>query len=104
VGTRIGTALPPAEAGAAAPRPLRPDTIKEVPTDLPWTRVYIKDAFTGDAARRALRGAAERLAKPSCRVIFAEFQDERGQPLSVCLNMGHVFTPPHTSLMRSARE
>ena len=71
VGARIGTA-----------RPLPPDTIKEVPTDLPWTRVSNKDGFTGEAARRALRGTAERLAKPGCQVIVSEFQDERGQPLS----------------------
>ena len=55
---------------------------QEASTDLPWTRVYIDDAFTGDAARRALRGAARRLAKPSCQLIFSEFQDGRGQPLS----------------------
>jgi hypothetical protein len=53
-----------------------------IPTNLPWTRVYITDAFTADAARRALRGAAERLAKPGCQMILSEFQDERGQPLS----------------------
>src|SRR3954467_10532345 len=64
VAERIGTAMPPAEAGRARPPPPPPDTLEEVPTDLPWTRVYIKDAFTGAAARRALRGAAERLAKP----------------------------------------
>jgi hypothetical protein len=56
--------------------------LSEKPPDLPWTRVYIKDAFTADAARRALEGAAGRLAKPSCRLVFSEFQDGRGLPLS----------------------
>jgi hypothetical protein len=59
-----------------------PPQSSEKPPDLPWTRVYIKDAFTGDAVRRALTGAAERLTKPSCQLIFSEFQDGRGLPLS----------------------
>src|SRR6185503_21092762 len=54
----------------------------EASSDLPWTRVYIDDAFTGDAARRALRGASMRLAQPSCQLLFSEFQDGRGLPLS----------------------
>jgi hypothetical protein len=59
-----------------------PPQSSEVSTDLPWTRVYIDDAFTGDAARRALRGASKRLAEPTCRLVFSEFQDGRGLPLS----------------------
>jgi hypothetical protein len=51
-------------------------------TDLPWSRVYIKDGFTGDAARRALRGASERLLKPACQTVFSEFRDGRGLPLT----------------------
>jgi hypothetical protein len=50
--------------------------------DLPWTRVYIDDAFTGDAARKTLRGASERLAKPMCQSVFSDFHDERGLPLT----------------------
>jgi hypothetical protein len=53
-----------------------------VAADLPWTRVRIDDAFTGDAARGALRGASERLAKPACQSVLSEFRDERGLPLT----------------------
>jgi hypothetical protein len=59
-----------------------PTQPSNVSTDLPWTRVYIDDAFTGDGARRALRGASERLSRPACQLVFSEFQDERGVPLS----------------------
>ena len=59
-----------------------PPQPSEQPTDLPWTRVYIDDAFTGDAARRALRGASERLGEPACQLVLSEFQDGRGLPLS----------------------
>jgi hypothetical protein len=45
-------------------------------------RLLIKDIFTRDAARRALFGAFEWLAKPKCQAIFSEFRDERGRPLT----------------------
>lgn len=51
-------------------------------TDPPWTRVYIDDAFTGDAARKTLRGASERLGTPACQSVFSDFRDERGLPLT----------------------
>jgi len=46
-----------------------------------WPRVYIGDAFTAGAVRWALSGAAQRLAKPSCRDVLSTFKDEGGQPL-----------------------
>ena len=56
---------------------------EETPAGLPWTRVYIADAFTGDAARRALRSTGKRLAKPSCQAgSFPSFRTGAGQPLS----------------------
>jgi hypothetical protein len=82
VGARLGDGLPPEKSGVAVAQRLAAETIAEDSADAPWTRVYIDDAFTGDAARRALRGAAERLAKPSCQLVFSDFQDGRGQPLS----------------------
>jgi hypothetical protein len=58
------------------------DAADETSADLPWTRVYIHDAFTGDAARGALRAASKRLAKPVCQSVLSEFRDERGLPLT----------------------
>ena len=58
------------------------DAGDETSGDLPWTRVYIRDAFTGDAARSALEAASKRLAKPACRSVLSEFRDERGLPLT----------------------
>ena len=46
-----------------------------------WPRVYIVDAFTAGSVRWALVGAAQRLAKPSCRTVFSRFTDERRRPL-----------------------
>jgi hypothetical protein len=54
----------------------------ETSADLPWSRVYIRDAFTGDAARSALQAASKRLAKPACQSVLSEFRDERGRPLT----------------------
>jgi hypothetical protein len=58
------------------------DVADETSADLPWTRVYIHGAFTGDAARGALRAASRRLAKPACQSVLSEFRDERGLPLT----------------------
>jgi hypothetical protein len=44
--------------------------------------VYIRDAFTGDAARKTLRGASERLADLTCQSVFSDFRDERGLTLT----------------------
>lgn len=58
------------------------DAIEAAAPDLPWARVLIDDTFTGDAARRALQGASERLAKPECQSVMSEFRDGRGLPLT----------------------
>src|SRR6266542_4217099 len=78
VGTVLQTEKPAAELvhGSGA------DAADETSADLPWTRVYIDDAFTGDAARGALRAASKRLVKPGCQSVLSEFRDERGLPLT----------------------
>ena len=41
-----------------------------------------RDAYTRDAAKRALQGASRRLARPQCQSLFSEFKDERQLPLT----------------------
>jgi hypothetical protein len=45
-------------------------------------RVVIADVSTRDAARKAVRAAAEWLRAPRCTTVFSEFLDRRGRPLS----------------------
>jgi hypothetical protein len=47
-----------------------------------WPHVHIQDAYTRDAAKRALQGASRWLARPRCQSLFSEFQDERQLPLT----------------------
>lgn len=47
-----------------------------------WSRVYIKDGYARDAARRALSDALERLAQPACQSLFWHFHDTNGRPLA----------------------
>lgn len=81
-GTGAGTVLQKEKSVAALVHGSGTDAAEETSADLPWTRVYIDDAFTGDAARGALRAAAKRLAKPACQSLLSEFRDERGLPLT----------------------
>jgi hypothetical protein len=46
-----------------------------------WPRVEIADAYTRDAARRALAGASQWLASPTCQALLSEFQDGNGLTL-----------------------
>ena len=46
-----------------------------------WSNIRIKDAYTRDAATRALEGASQWLARPKCQTLFLEFTDERNLPL-----------------------
>jgi hypothetical protein len=80
--TSAATVLPKGKPAAAIVHVAGTDVAEETSADLPWTRVYIKDAFTGDAARGALRVASKRLAKPACQSVLSEFRDERGLPLT----------------------
>lgn len=50
-----------------------------------WPRVYIKDQRTAGMVRIALAGAALRLEKDRCQQVFANFLDERQQPLQARL-------------------
>ena len=55
---------------------------REAPSDpSAWPRVVIEDPYTRHAARRALTGALEWLARPQCQSVLSEFQDLRGKPL-----------------------
>jgi hypothetical protein len=47
-----------------------------------WPRIVIKDVYTRDAAKGALKGAHQLLGKPVCQSLFSEFQDARGRPLT----------------------
>jgi hypothetical protein len=81
-GSSAGAVIQTEKVAAALVHPSAADAAVEASADLPWTRVYIKDAFTGDAARGALRAASKRLAKPACQSVLSEFRDERGLPLT----------------------
>ena len=48
---------------------------------LPWTRVYIEDAFTGDAARKDAPGRVRAAGEAACQSV-SEFRDGRGLPLT----------------------
>ena len=50
-----------------------------------WPNVRIEDAYTRDAAVRAVRGASEWLTRSKCQTLFREFEDERQLPLSAKL-------------------
>jgi hypothetical protein len=80
--TSAAAVLPKGKSAAALVHVSGTDVAEETSADVPWTRVYIKDAFTGDAARGALRAASRRLAKPACQSVLSEFSDERGLPLT----------------------
>jgi len=47
----------------------------------PVFTVLIAEKTTAIAVRRALSGAYERLAEPSCQAVLSDFEDAAGQPL-----------------------
>jgi hypothetical protein len=67
----VAATHPPAQAGGTT-KPLADDD---------WPNVDIRDVYTSDAAKRALRGASQWLARPKCQSLFSEFKDQRGVPL-----------------------
>jgi hypothetical protein len=67
------SAAPPLRAGA-------PDGAVARPQFTPGP-VRIRDSFTATAVRGALQGAARRLQKPHCQLLFAEFTDQGGRSL-----------------------
>ena len=50
-----------------------------------WPNIHVEDAYTRDAATRALEGASRWLAQPKCQMLFVEFKDERNLPLTAKL-------------------
>lgn len=66
----------PATAGRTAPANDGPAAESD------WPRVYIKDAYVRDAARKALQGASAWLDAPKCQSLLSEFLDQRGRPLT----------------------
>ena len=50
-----------------------------------WPNIHVEDAYTRDAATRALDGASLRLARPKCQALFLEFKDARDLPLTAKL-------------------
>ena len=50
-----------------------------------WPNIRVEDAYTRDAATRALDGASRWLARPKCQTLFVEFKDERNLPLTAKL-------------------
>ena len=46
-----------------------------------WPRVFIREPLTAFAVRSSLKGAAQRLGRPACQAVFADFQDQAGRPL-----------------------
>jgi hypothetical protein len=53
--------------------------------DRPVFLVRIAHEATADTVRRALQGAAERLASDGCRSVFGDFVDLAGHPLQEAL-------------------
>jgi len=50
-----------------------------------WPNIHVEDAYTRDAATRALEGASRWLARQKCQMLFLEFKDERNLPLTAKL-------------------
>lgn len=71
----------PACGHIVAPTHADPQAAAEVD----WTNVEISDVYTRDAAKRALLGASQWLARPKCQSLFSEFKDQRGLPLTAKL-------------------
>jgi hypothetical protein len=61
-----------------------------------WPNVDISDVYTSDAAKRALLGASQWLARPKCQALFSEFKDQRGLPLTA--KLGELETDPERYL------
>ena len=81
-GVATGVAGGPAEAVSSS-RQGPPPTRTSFEGD--WPNIHVEDAYTRDAARRALLGASQWLARPNCQTLFLEFKDERDFPLSARL-------------------
>jgi len=64
-------------AGAGDPAPPRPGD---------WPNIDIRDVYANDAAKAALLGASRWLARPKCQLLFSEFKDQRGRPLTAKLS------------------
>ena len=58
-----------------------PNDLRRTTTGDDWPNIHVEDAYTRDAATRALEGASRWLARPKCQTLFLEFKDERNLPL-----------------------
>jgi hypothetical protein len=79
-----GVAGRPADVGPSR-RP-SPSATGQTLWERDWPNVRIDDPYTRDAARRAVQGASQWLARPKCQTLFLEFKDERHVPLSARLH------------------
>jgi hypothetical protein len=62
-----------------------PNDLRRTTTCDDWPNIDVEDAYTRDAATRALEGASRWLARSKCQTLFVEFKDERNLPLTAKL-------------------
>jgi hypothetical protein len=72
----------PLQVAAGEPTP-DPGPTREFTKPVPQVRFH--DLYSAKEVRAALRGAGERLAKPSCQEVVSEFRDVAGRPLEDAL-------------------
>ena len=77
-----------ARGGSASPR--ESPSASPLDAEGDWPNIHIKDVYTRDAARRALRSASQWLARPKCQTLFDEFKDARDLPLAAKLGELHA--------------
>jgi hypothetical protein len=86
--TRIACGLAVAGLMLSPSRAARADVVLEwnaIAACDGWPNIHVEDAFTCDAATRALEGASRWLAQPKCQTLFLEFKDRRNLPLTAKL-------------------
>ena len=71
--------------GVVNPHVSLPNDLRRTTTCDDWPNIHVEDAYTCDAARRALEAASRSLARPKCQELYLEFKDQRNLPLTARL-------------------
>ena len=78
-------------SGGATPTAAASDALQRS-SDI-WSELKLPNPQFAGALRRALLGAAERLAKPGCRRVLTDFRDAQGRSLQARLAEAGVSAP-----------
>ena len=82
---RIASVLAVAGLMLSTAQAVRADAVLDTTNCGDWPNIHVEDAYTCDAATRALEGASRWLARPKCQTLFLEFKDERNLTLTAKL-------------------